>query len=108
MWGLIGGSMEIGETLEQTARREAQEESGLIIEDLEWFALFSGQELIYTLPHGDVVVNVVASYIVRSFQGSLCYDDNESSALRFFALDALPKAISPPDRPVIAAFLQQV
>lgn len=41
-WGLIGGSMEVGELLEDTARREAYEETGLDLLKLEWFGLFSG------------------------------------------------------------------
>ncbi|MBW4604289.1 MAG: NUDIX domain-containing protein [Calothrix sp. FI2-JRJ7] len=42
-WGLIGGSMSVGESLEETARREAYEETGLELLDLEWFRLFSGK-----------------------------------------------------------------
>ena len=68
-WGLIGGSMEIGESLAQTARREALEETGLNLDELNWFDLFSGQELIYQYPHGDIVVNVVAVYTSRKFKG---------------------------------------
>ena len=54
-WGLIGGSMEIGESLEETARREVLEETSLELCELDWFDLFSGQELIYEYPHGDVI-----------------------------------------------------
>jgi 8-oxo-dGTP pyrophosphatase MutT (NUDIX family) len=64
-WGLIGGSMEVGESLEETARRETFEETGLELDELEWFGLFSGQELIYEYPNQDIVVNVVAVYIAR-------------------------------------------
>lgn len=49
-WGLIGGSLEIGESLEQTARREVFEETGLELDQLEWFGVFSGQDLIYEYP----------------------------------------------------------
>ena len=106
-WGLIGGSMEIGESLEETARREAFEETGLQLDALEWFGLFSGQELIYECPNGDVVVNVVAVYLARQFRGELKPDQEEAHAVRFFWLRELPKDLSPPDRPVVEQLLHR-
>ncbi|MBW4647788.1 MAG: NUDIX hydrolase [Kastovskya adunca ATA6-11-RM4] len=105
-WGLIGGSMEVGESLEETARREALEETGLELDELEWFGLFSGQELIYKCPNGDIVVNVVAVYIARQFRGRLKADEEEANEIRFFELRELPKNLSPPDRPVIEQYLR--
>ena len=104
-WGLIGGSMEIGESLEETAKREVLEETGLTLNELNWFDLFSREELIYQLPHGDVVVNVVAVYTSRKYEGHLASEPTESSELRFFKLNELPKNISPPDKPIIEKFL---
>ena len=52
-WGYPGGSMEFGETFEDTAKREALEESGLICDELEFFDTESGEETHYTYPHGD-------------------------------------------------------
>ena len=104
-WGLIGGSMEIGESLEETAKREVLEETGLTLNELDWFDLFSGRELIYELPHGDVVVNVVAVYTSRKYRGTLEPDKTESYNLNFFKLSELPENISPPDKPIIEKFL---
>lgn len=103
-WGLIGGSMEIGESLEETARREVFEETGLKLDELNWFGLFSGKELIYECPNKDVVVNVVAVYISRQFTGKIKVDESEAYEVRFFKLNELPKDISPPDRPVIEQY----
>lgn len=105
-WGLIGGSMEIGESLEETARREVLEESGLTLDELNWFDLFSGQELIYELPHGDIVVNVTAVYTSRKYRGQLKPDETEGYELRFFKLNELPGNINPPDKPVIEKLLR--
>ena len=44
-WGYPGGSMEIDEELEDTARRELFEETGIIAEELELFGVFSGKAL---------------------------------------------------------------
>ena len=106
-WGLIGGSMEIGESLAETARREALEETSLELNELNWFDLFSGKEVIYQLPHGDVVVNVTAVYTSSQFKERLRVNEAESLKLRFFKLNELPKNISPPDRPIIERYLHQ-
>ena len=105
-WGLIGGSMEVGESFEETARREALEESGLTLDELIWFDLFSGQKMIYEYPHGDVIANVTAVYTSRQFKGELKQDKSEVSELRFFKCNELPQNINPPDQPVIKKFLQ--
>lgn len=107
-WGLIGGSMEIGESLEETARREVLEETGLELDELEWFGLFSGQELIYEYPNGDIAVNVVAVYTAQRFRGELKADEEEAHQVCFFKLSELPKDLSPPDRPVIKQFLRSL
>lgn len=107
-WGLIGGSMEIGESLAQTARREVWEETGLTLDQLDWFDLFSGQEFIYEYPNGDVIVNVIAVYISRQFRGELKVDKQEGIELRFFELNKLPEDISPPDKPVIQRYLNSL
>ena len=43
-WGLPGGLMELGESLEDTAKREVLEKTGLVIEDLKLLEIFSGPE----------------------------------------------------------------
>ncbi|MFL1996251.1 NUDIX hydrolase [Lysinibacillus irui] len=106
-WGLIGGSMELGETLEEVAIREMYEESGLIPTDLELLNVFSGQEFYYQYPHGDEVFNVIAAYECRSFSGELKYDEEEAIAIAFFPLDQLPKKMSPPDQQVINDYLHK-
>lgn len=106
-WGLIGGSMELGETLEEVAIREMYEESGLIPTDLELLNVFSGQEFYYQYPHGDEVFNVIAAYECRSFSGELKYDEEEAIAIAFFPLDQLHKKMSPPDQQVINDYLHK-
>src|SRR4051812_13168743 len=70
-WGLAGGSLELGETLEAAAKRELLEETGLVANELELFNIFSGEDFYYKYPHGDEVYNVIATYVCADYQGEL-------------------------------------
>ena len=107
-WGIIGGALEIGETLEETAKREAFEETGLVVENLQLFDIFSGPDFFYEYPNGDQVYDVCVVYIVKSFKGEIRTDDKEGHALQFFPLDQLPANINQPDKPIIEELLRSV
>lgn len=106
-WGLAGGSMEIGESLEQVAKRELHEETGLTANILSLFNVYSGEDFYYKYPHGDEVYNVVTAYICRDYEGILRRDENEVEELKFFKFTEIPSNISPPDLPIIKEFLQK-
>lgn len=90
-WGLPGGAMELGESLEETAHRELFEETGLRAENLEFLKLFSGKEFYYKYPNGDETYNVIALYKAGSTTGKLKVNDLESVALQYFPQDRFPK-----------------
>src|SRR6266516_240489 len=52
-WGVPGGTMELGETTEETAKRELFEETNLQVGEMKLFGVFSGPELYYRYPSGD-------------------------------------------------------
>ena len=105
-WGIPGGSMEPGETLEETARRETEEETGLKVGKMELFGIYSGPEFFYTYPNGDQVYNVSVIYSSSDYQGALG-ENEEHSSFRFFAAAELPDAITPPIRPIIRQWVDQ-
>lgn len=89
-WGIIGGGMELGESLEQTAERELSEESNLKAEGFELLGLLSGEELYFQYPNGDETYTVIALYKAIGVWGELKINDDESHRLQYFALDKLP------------------
>ena len=100
-WGLPGGSMEIGERLEECAVRETREEVGLTCQSLELFGVYSGPELYYRYANGDEAHNVTVVYLCRDSSGTIRVDPAEGKDAAFFAVEDIPAAISPPVRPVI-------
>ena len=97
-WGYAGGSVELDEVVEDAARRELLEETGLTALELELFGVFSGKETHYIYPNGDEVSNVDIVYICRKYEGTLNCQEDEVEELRFFPADALPENLSPPIR----------
>lgn len=89
------GSMEPGESAEDTARRELLEETGLTAHTLELYGVYSGPEEYHVYPNGDEVYNVEFAYTSRDWSGTLKCQEGEVEGLRFFALDQLPETLSP-------------
>lgn len=90
-WGIIGGGIELGESLEETAARELLEEAGLKAESFELIDLLSGKDLYFKYPNGDETYTVIALYKAVNISGKLKINDNESYKLQYFSLDLLPK-----------------
>ena len=90
-WGIPGGSMELGETLEQAAARELAEETGLRAERFTLLNVFSGRDYYFVYPNGDMLYSVIALFRADGVSGELRISDGESAALRYFGRDALPE-----------------
>ena len=95
-WGYAGGSVELDEVVEEAAKRELFEETGLIAESLELFGVFSGKETHYVYPNGDEVSNVDIVFICKEYSGELKCQKGEVDELRFFSVEEIPENISPP------------
>jgi mutator protein MutT len=102
-WGVPGGAVELGEVIEEAARRETREETNLEINDMSLFGVFSGPELYYKYPNGDEVYNVSIVYLVKHWSGEIRLNE-EHSEWNWFAADSLPEDFSPPLVTILAQF----
>ena len=100
-WGYPGGSVELDEVVEDAARRELLEETGLVAGEMSLFGIFSGPEYHYVYPNGDEVSNIDIVFLCRDYEGELKCEAGETDELRFFGPHELPENLSPPVRKVI-------
>lgn len=89
-WGIPGGSLELGESLEETAKRELKEETNLDCDDFTLLNVFSGNDFYFKYPNSDELYSVIALYLVKDFKGDLKITDSESFDLKFFKKIDLP------------------
>ncbi|SEQ91334.1 ADP-ribose pyrophosphatase YjhB, NUDIX family [Virgibacillus subterraneus] len=89
-WGLPGGLMELGESMEDTARREVKEETNLTIGNLKLLGIFSGEEYYLKVANGDEFYSVTAVYTTDEVRGDIKIDRTESVDVQFFQLNHLP------------------
>ena len=90
-WGLPGGAIELGESLEETAARELMEETNLSAESFRFLKLYSGKELHFIYPNGDELYTVTALYLAENVTGELRVNDGENTDIGYFSADALPE-----------------
>ncbi len=107
-WSTLGGSLNLGETFEQAAIREAKEEANITISKLKLFKIISGEEYKHTYPNGDQVYLACAIFYTYDYKGKLEIDNEETLELKFFKMDQLPKRINPPDRLFIEEFISEL
>jgi len=90
-WGIPGGLMELGESVEECAQREVKEEIGLTIKNLRLLEVVSGKQLFTRLANGDEYYNILIGYICTEYEGEIVPDNIEVFDAKFFKLTELPE-----------------
>ncbi len=85
--------MEIGESFEETVKREVYEETKLVITKLDLFGIYSGNNGFATYANGDKVFSIQIIFHVTKFEGSI-QKNAESKELRFLSKEKIPDKIS--------------
>ena len=107
-WGIHGGCIELGESAEETARREIFEEIGITPNSLEFYGCFSGGEnMHYFCVNGDEVYLVSIVYFCDSYSGDIKIDNSEVKEVQWFDIDKLPANLNKPVDSYILRGLQE-
>ena len=108
MFGYFGGSVEIDEKVEDCAKRELYEETGIIADEIEFFCINSGPETHYVYPNGDEVSNIEIIYLCKKYHGELTESD-EMKELKYFNVEDIDiNDISPPIRSVVQKYMDLI
>ena len=103
-WCTPGGAIELGESLEDALKREIKEETNLDIANPKLFDIKANVHMVY--PNKDEVYYTDVVYEINEFFGDL-KPDKESTELKFFDLDNLPKNIMPTQIGYIERFVSE-
>jgi ADP-ribose pyrophosphatase YjhB (NUDIX family) len=89
-WATIGGAVEPDESPDDAARREAEEEAGVILRLDPVLAVLGGPDYRVTYPNGDESAYVVTVYGATVIGGTPRPDGDETSAVGWWSPDDLP------------------
>ncbi|MCL1883581.1 MAG: NUDIX hydrolase [Defluviitaleaceae bacterium] len=103
-WGLPGGIMELGESTEETVRREVFEETGLTLGNVSLFGVYSGEKYLCIAQNGDEFYVVTTVYRTSEYSGDLSVNDDESLKFEWCDIHDLPENIAVTHRDIIGDY----
>jgi ADP-ribose pyrophosphatase YjhB (NUDIX family) len=90
LWGTIGGYIELDGSPREAARREAQEEAGVVVELGTIIDVLGGPEFRMTYPNGDETACVSIIFEATVISGEPKPDGDETTDVRWFTTRELP------------------
>ena len=101
-----GGGIDLKESGEESAKRELEEETGLIADKLVLFNVYTGEITKYVYFNGDVIYGVDLVYLCDKYHGELKPQLEEVKRLRFYSLDNLPNKMSIRNKQIVKDLLK--
>ena len=105
-WGLPGGLMELGESTEETVKREVYEETGLKLGKLSLLGVYSGENYLCIAPNGDEFYVVTTVYTTSEYYGEVSVNDEESLSFEWINVHELPENIAGTHKEIINDYVQ--
>lgn len=93
-WALVGGGVELGESVQEALRRELLEEAGLEPKQFEAVSLHSEPRFERESPFGDEQQTFAVVFLVTEWFGTLTKRTPETIDAQFFDLNDLPSDLS--------------
>ncbi len=105
-YGTPGGNVELDEKVIDAAKRELFEETGIKVDNLTLFGIYSGLNQVTMYPNGDFTYYVVIVFHTKLDHLPILIKDDESHGLAFYKKDQLPKPLKPTDVAWIDAWVK--
>jgi len=105
VWGIPGGLMELGESVEDTARRELREETNLVAGALKLINVYSGPGQFIRAANGDEFYAVTTAFYTTEITGELIVDESEALNFEYFKPDQLPERIVKSHKRIVDEFM---
>ena len=102
-----GGALDLKETMEDAAKRELLEETGVIADELKLFKVYSGEITHYVYFNGDEIYGVDAVYLCHKWHGELKPQLGEVKNLVFAPINKMPDKMSKRNKQIITDLLNR-